>query len=241
MAPLPPPWHEALQLILQDDQGLPAAGRYRPPSRPYLSPGKSRAIAPTSVESRYLFSHAFLNANRHHLGLDHKLAAVHERYHHEEQPRLVVEVEQAPIHNGLREPEPQEKGDELSGSHHAGVLQLQYVTGDLEGHMPPALEFVEAEPMPRAQPRSARGGGSEDGPPARRFDIGLLPVEVAPPCPCGPCGRPSATASTRSCTARPRPPGLRRTCPGFFRWRSGRRRWSSPSSWSRRRRRCASS
>ena len=92
-----------------------------------------------------------------------------------------MEVEQAPVRDGLREPGSQEEGGELLGPHHAGVLQPRHVAGDLEQHGLTALVLVEAEPVMCAQPHPAGGNGGQDGPAAWLPDVGLPSVEVSPP------------------------------------------------------------
>ena len=59
-----------------------------------------------------------------------------------------MEVEQAPVDDGLCEPESQEEGSELPGIHHAGFLQSRHVAGDLEQHGLAVLKLVGAEPVP---------------------------------------------------------------------------------------------
>ena len=101
-------------------------------ARAYLSPRKSRAVASASGGVAVTLFPRFVEGRRHRLGLHHELPVVHGRADHELEPRLVVEVEQAPVHDGLREPKSQEEGGELPGPHHAGVLQPRNVTEDLE-------------------------------------------------------------------------------------------------------------
>ena len=147
---------------------------------------------------------------RHRPGLHHGLVVIHEYANHEQEPRLVLEVEKAPVHDGLRGTEPQEEGGGLFGPHHAGDPQPRHVTGYLEKPWAPRAGTLRSKAVLRAQPRPA----------------GLLPVEVAPPphVLVGRAGTPLAGAPAGSCTARFRQPGSRRTCAGSSRWRRGRRR-----------------
>ena len=99
-----------------------------------------------------------VEGRRHRFGVHHELANGHGRAHHKQEPSAVVEVEQTPINDGLREPEPQEEGGEFLGPHHAGVLQPRNASGGLEDHGLPALVLAEAEPVFCFMPPPLIGG-----------------------------------------------------------------------------------